>query len=309
MNRKLSYLVLLLVISIIAAFFQYQKTSLNNDYREYMKKIDDLEKNKISQYAKLREAEKENDLKKCDPLHSGEKNACFLSYSLRNYDIKACERISVELEAKNCVEMVSIHAYLKDEANIPKCSALSNASSSDNCYLAFISSWLTSKSPEKCDLPSLPTEYRTVCRDRFALASAITNSQEPDCERISDQNLKSGCKAAIKKQPSDKDNDGLSDREEKSYSTDFNAPDTDSDGLDDGLEVNSYHTNPRAKDTDADGLSDKNEIAMGTNPANVDTDGDGFTDSSEIAKGFNPCGDGSLPDKPILSAACMKLNK
>lgn len=64
----------------------------------------------------------------------------------------------------------------------------------------------------------------------------------------------------------DDDNDGLSDAQELTRGTNPLLPDTDSDGLTDGAEVNTYGTNPLLVDTDGDGLSDGAEVAYGTSP-------------------------------------------
>jgi len=100
----------------------------------------------------------------------------------------------------------------------------------------------------------------------------------------------------------DSDGDGLTDAEELLLGTDPNNPDTDGDGLSDGVEVrgtaNSAFgftpTNPLKADSDGDGLSDLDEIrgtlnrkygGAPTNPNRIDTDGDGIRDNVEI-RGF-----------------------
>ncbi|WP_420810052.1 adventurous gliding motility protein AgmC [Corallococcus macrosporus] len=87
----------------------------------------------------------------------------------------------------------------------------------------------------------------------------------------------------------DSDDDGLSDAEEIALGTDPNNPDTDGDGLPDGLEVNVGGTDPLDDDSDDDGLLDGNEDANHdgivdadeTDPNNADTDGDGLPDGLE----------------------------
>lgn len=65
--------------------------------------------------------------------------------------------------------------------------------------------------------------------------------------------------------------------------------DSDSDGLDDELEVYGYGTDPLVFDSDNDGLSDGFEInTSGTDPLDDDTDSDGEPDGTEYAMGFNP---------------------
>ncbi|HOI28218.1 MAG TPA: DUF6089 family protein [Melioribacteraceae bacterium] len=84
---------------------------------------------------------------------------------------------------------------------------------------------------------------------------------------------------------SDKDNDGLTKREELELGTDPNNPDTDGDGLKDGEEVKQYNTDPKNVDSDGDGLKDGEEVmTYKTNPAKADTDGDGLNDGEEVTK-------------------------
>ena len=64
----------------------------------------------------------------------------------------------------------------------------------------------------------------------------------------------------------DSDNDGLSDVQELAISSSINNPDTDSDGLKDGIEIFQYKTSPIQADTDGDGTNDNHEIINGTDP-------------------------------------------
>ena len=77
----------------------------------------------------------------------------------------------------------------------------------------------------------------------------------------------------------DDDKDGLSQQMERDLGTDPTNPDTDGDGLLDGLEVNQYGTNPKMRDTDGDNISDGDEVNQGLNPLNPDTDGNGLADN------------------------------
>ena len=63
----------------------------------------------------------------------------------------------------------------------------------------------------------------------------------------------------------DCDFDGLTNIEEITYGTNITKADTDSDGINDGDEVNKYYTEPLSRDTDEDGVSDGKEIELGTN--------------------------------------------
>jgi hypothetical protein len=81
----------------------------------------------------------------------------------------------------------------------------------------------------------------------------------------------------------DNDSDGLSNLEEFLVSTNPLESDTDSDGLNDGNEINVHGSNPTLSDTDNDGLSDGQEVNQyGTEVTNSDSDDDGFTDGQEI---------------------------
>lgn len=81
----------------------------------------------------------------------------------------------------------------------------------------------------------------------------------------------------------DNDSDGLGQCDEETLSTDPLNPDTDSDGLKDGVEVLDYKTDPLKADTDADGLSDYDELMNYlTNPLLYDTDNDRLSDGEEI---------------------------
>lgn len=85
----------------------------------------------------------------------------------------------------------------------------------------------------------------------------------------------------------DSDEDGLTDEDERNvYRTDPNDPDTDNDGINDGVEV-AAGLNPKDSkdaniDPDGDGLTNAQEIEHGTNPNNPDSDGDGMSDGFEV---------------------------
>ena len=94
----------------------------------------------------------------------------------------------------------------------------------------------------------------------------------------------------------DSDGDGLSDgvetmsgkwRGTEDTGTDPLSYDSDGDGLSDGSEVTGGLTDPTMSDTDNDGLSDGNEIlVVGTDPNDPDSDGDGLKDGFETMTGF-----------------------
>ncbi len=70
----------------------------------------------------------------------------------------------------------------------------------------------------------------------------------------------------------DEDGDGLTNGDEVDIGTDPRDPDSDDDGLDDGLEVKVIGTDPTKVDTDGDGVSDGIEV-LGTYIENIDENG------------------------------------
>lgn len=86
----------------------------------------------------------------------------------------------------------------------------------------------------------------------------------------------------------DSDGDGLTDGVEIGLGTNYENADTDGDGLVDGGEV-AAQTSPFDPDSDDDQLDDGDEIALGTDPLSIDTDGDSLFDGVEVHfLGTNP---------------------
>ncbi len=120
----------------------------------------------------------------------------------------------------------------------------------------------------------------------------------------------------------DPDNDNLSNGDERAAGTNPQEPDTDMDGLLDGVETKTgtwasatdTGTDPLEPDTDGDGLSDGVEnpdLAYnpldpaqqpGTDPNLVDSDGDNKTDAEELADGSDPTdeNDVKVPDYVLV---------
>jgi hypothetical protein len=124
----------------------------------------------------------------------------------------------------------------------------------------------------------------------------------------------------------DKDNDGLTNLKEYQIGTDPTNPDTDGDGLKDGVETNTRiwvsasntGTDPLKADTDGDGLKDGVETNTGkfvsatntgTNPLIKDSDGDGYTDADEIALGTDPNDPKSVPSIPKDWVTAVQVDK
>ncbi|PNY79353.1 Ig-like domain-containing protein [Deinococcus koreensis] len=88
----------------------------------------------------------------------------------------------------------------------------------------------------------------------------------------------------------DTDEDGLNDRDEKTYQTDPRDTDTDDDQLSDTDELNVHYTTPNDADSDDDTLGDGLEVGFfKTSPLLDDTDGDQLKDWQEVVSGVrNP---------------------
>jgi subtilisin family serine protease len=94
----------------------------------------------------------------------------------------------------------------------------------------------------------------------------------------------------------DADADGSSNAEEVVARTNPRQPDTDADGVADGLEAAAYGANPNVPDTDHDGIGDGAEVAARTNPSSRDSDGDTFTDYEEtVTYGTDPTDAAATP--------------
>ncbi len=95
---------------------------------------------------------------------------------------------------------------------------------------------------------------------------------------------------------SDADNDGLDSTEEDRLGTNTNQADTDSDDINDGVEVRSGCTSPTNPDSDNDGLRDGDEDLNHngttdggeTNPCLADTEHDEMPDGYETNNQLNP---------------------
>lgn len=81
----------------------------------------------------------------------------------------------------------------------------------------------------------------------------------------------------------DTDGDGLDDGLERLIGSDPRDTDTDDDGLDDYEEYNVIYCDPTSQDSDGDALDDRLEVEFyKTNALVADSDGDGYDDGDEI---------------------------
>lgn len=130
----------------------------------------------------------------------------------------------------------------------------------------------------------------------------------------------------------DADLDGLPDNVEVILGMDPMNPDTDGDGIIDGLEDNDgdglvntaeilFQTDPDDddsnnngildgdEDSDNDGLDDSEEFDNSSDPYSADSDGDGFDDAGELAEGSSPIDPDSRPTLLVSSDATSYLNQ
>lgn len=86
----------------------------------------------------------------------------------------------------------------------------------------------------------------------------------------------------------DLDGDGLRNADEVAESTALLDPDTDDDGLRDGVEVHVFDSDPTVVDSDGDGVADANEVQNASAPRLSDGDADSLADLAEILNGTSP---------------------
>jgi hypothetical protein len=94
----------------------------------------------------------------------------------------------------------------------------------------------------------------------------------------------------------DFDHDGLVNAGEIYIGTDPRNPDSNNNGIPDGLE-----------DPDSDGLNNAREFEAGTDPNNADTDGDGWNDETEVTGGSSPTDPRSRPLGKIVGAPLVSV--
>jgi hypothetical protein len=128
----------------------------------------------------------------------------------------------------------------------------------------------------------------------------------------------------------DSDQDGVPDAVELSLGLDPHNPDSNGNGVPDGLEdfdgdglPNAYEvllgTDPTKPDTngngvkdgdedfDGDGLTNRQEFALGTNPLLADSDGDGWNDEAELTAGTDPLDPNSIPAAGFLAQPPVRV--
>ncbi|MDB4449167.1 hypothetical protein N9130_01405, partial [bacterium] len=102
--------------------------------------------------------------------------------------------------------------------------------------------------------------------------------------------------------PTDSNSNGIGDNWETFYFGSLGVVDPDADEEPDGLtnlEEWQNLTRPMVADTDSDGLEDGEEVdTYSTDPTDNDTDGDGYNDKFEVTNSSDPTDSTSLPPVP-----------
>jgi gliding motility-associated-like protein/uncharacterized repeat protein (TIGR01451 family) len=157
-------------------------------------------------------------------------------------------------------------------------------------------------------------EFEGLTSGAYIFRFTTTNSTAPCLNPTVDVTINvSDCET-------DDDNDGLLGGQEVALGTDPNNPDTDGDGIEDGVEVGDDIANPldedndgiidaldsNTEDADNDGVNDQQDPAN-TNPCipnrfngSCDTDGDGLSDLEEQTNGSDP----DDPCDPVATPNC-----
>lgn len=107
------------------------------------------------------------------------------------------------------------------------------------------------------------------------------------------------------------DGDALSNIQELAAGTNPTLADSDSDGLEDHVELGlDEPTDPNNRDSDGDGLTDGEEVngILSSNPLLVDSDFDGFGDAFEVCVGSDPSDSENLPPADEIGTPFANLS-
>ncbi len=175
--------------------------------------------------------------------------------------------------------------------------------------------WIFVSGPEDANINSTNVvNFEGLASGDYIFRFTTTNSTAPCVNSTVDITINvSDCE-------SDDDNDGLLGGQEVALGLDPNNPDTDGDGIEDGVEVGDDLANPldedsdgiidaldsNIDDTDNDGVNDQQDPAN-DNPCipnrfngSCDTDGDGLSDLDEQTNGSDP----DDPCDPVATPNC-----
>ena len=194
---------------------------------------------------------------------------------------QACDELTADVYT-NCVTLIA-----QDKQDPEACKTLSGADQTTCLDSAYLLSANTELKLVTCDQISEPTKQSacrtqvsanlvaqgkcveadvdaSVCSSALAVAAAIKTGDPAACATLPQDMERYDCERGINSVDDDHDQLVLADEFRLGLSD--SNPDSDSDGLSDGNEVNEYQTDP----------------------AKADTDGDGFTDGTEVSGGYDP---------------------
>jgi hypothetical protein len=135
--------------------------------------------------------------------------------------------------------------------------------------------------------PTVSVSGTTSTPPVIALAPGVASAPEPAVETVEtaapvETTAPVATDTAVASE-TDLDADNYDDAAELDVGLDPNNPDTDSDGVADGDEVDIYSTDPFTADSDGDGVSDGGELFDSrTDPLVWDTNGNGVSDGEEL---------------------------
>jgi hypothetical protein len=198
----------------------------------------------------------------CVDLTGAALDSCLTLAALSAHDPDICEGVGVEEKRLACSD-AAVSAIPASERTYDTCDLYSTEERQQRCREGYVTAMLVSGT---CASEVMTAEQCAVS-EVVARAKA---AKDPDvCNELGDS-YAGFCKDLVG--VADRDLDGLTESEERTYGTDDRSIDSDSDGLSDADEVNIYSTDP----------------------ANQDSDGDGFPDGTEVNSGYNPNGPGML---------------
>lgn len=147
----------------------------------------------------------------------------------------------------------------------------------------------------------------------FAISSAVS-AADSDRDGIPDDwehQFRGVLNPEINDSQDDPDQDGLTNEWEFKLLSNPADPDTDGDGLSDGIEVHQYRTNPAMADTDSGGRTDGDELMTYRNPLNPDDDavsGNTRRLTIHLHKGWNLISIPLIPADPAIEKVLAPIS-
>ncbi len=163
------------------------------------------------------------------------KQNCITEIAVRKNDEKICET-HVNAEAKNFCLSLILSGKAREGDDMDLCLKVPQESYRDSCFYAIINN---KASRDYCDGLG---DLKNKCLSAVIADEAFTKADLALCEQIPEETSRASCLAELG--GADRDNDGLTNVDEKKYGTDPLNPDTDGDSYKDGDEVRAGY-NPK----------------------------------------------------------------